>query len=150
MIQSIGANLYGFTIGGSLFFFQLLLIGAFNFCTGRIEMHVLELVVYIIVGVGILFNLAVLYWASCILIVLPASWVFRAFPIPTSVAVGIGGIIAGLICWFLRRHGIGFGTQWLPYFPSFSSSIVTGSATGLMLHRLTQKMENELPARWRK
>lgn len=141
MIQSFGATLYGFAFGGSLFFFQLLLIGAFNLYTNQIEMHALELAGWCIIGgVGIFFILAVLFWGSCVLIVFPASWLFRAFPLPTSVAVGIGGGIAGLVCWiFLRRHGIGFDTQWPLYFPCFSSSIVTGSATGFMLHRLTQK-----------
>lgn len=113
-----------------MFYFQLFLIGAFDYFTGRIQMDVPSLVGWCIMGgVWIFFNLAVLYWLSCILIVFPASFVFRVFPIPTSVAVGVGGAIGGLICWMQLE----FNMLWVPCFACLSSSIITGSVTGFML-----------------
>jgi hypothetical protein len=136
MVQSIGANLYGFVIGGSIFYFQLFLIGAFDYFTGRIQMDVPTIIVWCVMGgIWIFYNMAVLYWVSCILIVFPASFLFRAVTISASVAVGVGGVIGGAICWMLlKKYGYANFMQWPHCLTCLSSSVVTGSVTGLMLH----------------
>jgi hypothetical protein len=142
MRESIGATLYGFMIGGSVFLLQILLIGIYEYLVGHINMEPLLIAGWcIIIGMGLAFIIAVLFWLSCVFVVFPASFLFRALQLSPLIAVGIGGLTGGMICWiFLGNTGYNNYLQWAVYWSCLSSSIVTGSVTSFVLCSLNKRM----------
>lgn len=145
MSQSIGANIYGFIIGGSIFLVQLTLFGAHQFFNRKPQMDILTIFPWIFGGlVGVVFVLALLFWASSVILVYPASFLFRIFQINARSGAAIGGFIAGLICWvILESPGVEGNTPWQFYYSCLTSSIITGAATGYMLGQITNKKQNK-------
>jgi len=97
----------------------------------------------IIAASGIFLLLGILFLLSCVLIVFPASFALRVFPIAAAVAGAIGGLLAGLICWtLLSSPGVGNNMPWPVYWSCLSSSVITGVATGYRLCVMTREMKN--------
>jgi hypothetical protein len=138
MRLSIGACLYGFAVGGTIFLIELLAIGVFHLLNQEPAVDLLEVVPYCIVcAIGVFFLLTAIFWLACFLVVFPASFLSRAFPIPSALAACIGGVIAGGLCWAaMKSPGVGSNMEWSLYLACISSSLITGSVTGFMLARL--------------
>jgi hypothetical protein len=145
MILSIGANLYGFAAGSSLFFLQLIAIGLFQFSNVKPQVSAAEITMFVMVGsMWMIFILAILYWLSTIVIVFPFLFLVTAFRIPAWVTGVIGASVAGSFCWFfLSRLGVADNMDWSLSISCLSSSVMTGAVTGAMLALLSKKKANK-------
>ena len=145
MILSIGSNLYGFAVGGSLFCLQLIAIGLFQLSTLETQMPAVEIATFVIVGsMWMILVLAILYWLSSIFLVFPFSFLVTAFRIPAWVTGIIGASVAGSFCWFfLSSPGVGNNMHWSLSISCQTSSVITGAVTGVMLALILKKKANK-------
>ena len=147
MRDAIGANLFGFGVGGLLLIVQLTLIGAFQFFAGDLhwgdvemaEVAFIQAVGFLVIGLALLlFVLAVFYWVSTAVIVFPFSILSNALNFPSWLAGLIGGSVAGwLVHAGLGSPGVGDSIPLAMEISFLSSSIATGAVTGFMLPRLS-------------
>lgn len=147
MTLAVGANLYGFVVGGSLFCVQLITIGIFQFFVGDTRMHGLEeptfvfiagISVLLIGAIGLFLVLAILFWLTSVIIVFPFSLLVKVLSVPRWLTGIIGGLIAGSLCFFfLSSPGVGDSIPLMVWISCLSSSIITGAVTGFMLSQLS-------------
>ena len=145
MILSIGANLYGFAVGSSLFCLQLIAIGIYQLSTAGSQMSAAEIATFVIAGsMWMILALAILYWLSSIVLVFPFSILVTAFRIPAWVTGTVGASVAGSLClFFLCSLGVGNNMHWSLSISCLSSSVITGAVTGVMLALISKKKPNK-------
>ncbi len=145
MSLSIGANIYGFVIGGSMFLLQLALFGMHHFLNSDPHPDVPMVILWVFLGFAMLvFALAVLFWVSSVILVYPASLVYRRLRIRAKEGGIIGCMAAGLLCWLLLKSpGLGSNMLWQFYWSCLSSSLLAGSITGYVLGKLTAEEQSK-------
>jgi len=135
MNYSFGATIYGFIVGGTVFYIQLIGLGLYLYFSNDFDVHPLLLCAWAIMGVMmIFFILSTLCLAVWILIVLPCSVVYKFFSFHSKAGSMIGAGLGLLVGLFLLPVFKDEGYQAIGLLlVIWSSIVITGTAIGWML-----------------
>jgi len=145
MTTAIGANFYGFLVGGTIFLLQLLLFSVSQPFEQFRQIHLPEGIAFLFYGsLAVILVIGLLFWLSSLLVVFPAYLIARHFHPPAILTSILIAMTAVLPCWwFLDSPGVGNNLPWQIYINFLSSSALAGAVTGFMLIWLIKKKENK-------
>jgi hypothetical protein len=145
MTTAIGANIFGFIAGITVFALHAILFGISQLSNIARELTLPEGILYLFVGsLAIILIIGVLFWMSSVLVVFPVYLILRTIPLPALVVSGLSACLAAMPVWFfLESPGVGNNLAVAVYSACISSPLVTGAITGYMLVRIMKKQENK-------
>jgi len=145
MTTAIGANIFGFIAGITVFALHAIIFGISRHLDIAREFALPEGIQYLFVGsLVIIFILGVLFWISSVLVVFPVYLLLRMIPLPALVVSSLSACLAAMPVWlFLESPGVGKNLSMAGYSACLSSPLVTGAITGYMLVHLMKKQENK-------
>ena len=145
MATAIGANIYGFSVGGAVFILQLLLFAVLSPSEDYAKSNLADGIAFLFFGFLVAaLIIGLLFWISSVLVVFPAYLIANVLRPPAFLVSLVSAMIAVLPCWwFLDSPGVGSNLPQSLYLTCLSSPAITGAVTGFMLTWLIQKKENK-------
>lgn len=146
MTTAIGANIFGFIAGITVFALHAILFGISQLSIIARELTLPDGILYLFVGsLAIILIIGVLFWMSSVLVVFPMYLILRTISLPALVVSSLSACLAAMPVWFfLESPGVGNNLAVAGYSACISSPLVTGAITGYMLVRLMKKQENKM------